>query len=121
MDRNERDEAIAAFRKFTRLGLSSLKLDTFDAYARIKGCSRSYEEAHVLLAVYDTFRLLRLTGNTETADAVRAVYCKGSGRKPKRNEISMRVLRYAYETHCDERTVYRRLGYAKKLYRQLKG
>ena len=41
-------------------------------------------------------------------------------KKPKKNEISARVVRYATETFCDERTVYRQLEYARRVYKMIR-
>lgn len=110
-----------SFRKYSRLGLASEKLDVFDAYERIRGCCRNKREAHELLAVYDTVRFLRLSGNVESLRALRSIYFSLSGRTVRKNEISQRIQRFAYENHCDERTVYRRLSYAVRVYRMMLG
>lgn len=120
MKRHEgRDQIIAAFRKYSRLGLASGKLDPFDAYDRIKGCCSTRSEARRLLAVYDTVRFLRLTGNRDVLKAVYAIYFSHAGCTMRANEVSQRVLRHAYENNCDERTVYRRLSYAIEIYRKM--
>ena len=117
---NEKIKVISAFRKYTRLGLANETLSPFDAYDRIRGVSKNRDDALDLLAVYDTIRLLRLTGKLEIINAVYFVYFDTLRRKPKKNEISAKVLRYAYEHHCDERTVYRQLKYARCLYKTLR-
>lgn len=116
----EKLKVISAFRKYTRLGLASQHLSPFDAYARIKGCCKTESDARDLLAVYDTVRLLKISGKSDILSSVYAVYFSYMGRLPRRNEISNRVLRHAYETNCDERTVYRQLEYARKLYKNLR-
>ena len=116
----EKKRIITAFRKYTRLGLAKRNLSPFDAYDRIRGVCRSKSDALDLLAVYDTLRLLRISGKYDVIKAVYAVYFDFLGRRPRKNEISNRVLRYAYENHCDERTVYRQLEYARKLYKMLR-
>ena len=50
------------------------------------------------------------------ADALEAVYLADRGRTPRKNEISYRVRRFALAHSMDERTVWRRLDEAKKLY-----
>ena len=117
--KSDRDQIIAAFRKYSRLGLASRRLDPFDAYDRIRGCCSTRREALRLLAVYDTIRFLRLTGNKDTLRAVYAVYFSFSGRALKSNDISRRILRHAYDNNCDERTVYRRLSHAIDVYRMM--
>lgn len=116
----EKLRIISAFRKYTRLGLSNSRLSPFDAYERIRGISADNESANDLLAVYDTMRFLRILGKVEVIKAVHAVYFDTLRRKPKKNEISSKVIRYAYENHCDERTVYRQLEYARKIYKLIR-
>ena len=112
------DDAAHAFRKYSRLGLDGSRLRVFEAYQRIRGVCKSDEEAMRLLGVYDMMRLLQIT-DAESAEAVRAVYFAERGRSPKKNQISERVLRFAFEHNCDQRTVYRRLKAAKELYYRL--
>lgn len=116
----EKVKVISAFRKYTRLGLSSAKLSPFDAYERIRGVCSDRKSANDLLAVYDTMRFLKILGKSEVIKAIHAVYFDTLRKKPKKNEISSRVVRYAFEHHCDERTVYRQLEYAKKIYKLIR-
>ena len=113
-----RDDAAIAFRRYARLGLDRRRLRPFEVYSVIRGTCRGEGEAMTLLAVYDTVRLLDLT-DPETGEAVRRVYFFDKGRKPLKNQIGHRVLRFADEVHCDERTVYRRLRRAKEMYYHL--
>jgi hypothetical protein len=113
--RAQKDEAAYVFRKYARLGLDKRVLKTFEVYEVIRGICRSEEEAMKLLAVYDTVRLLSLT-SPESLNALRAVYFFDRGKKPLKNQIGHRVLRFASENHCDERTVYRLLKKAKDMY-----
>ena len=113
----EKYRIISAFRKYTRLGLATQNLSLFEAYDRIRGACKTEQESLDLVAVYDTVRLLRILERTEVIRAIQAVYFYTSKGMPKKNEISMRVLRYAYENHCDERTVYRQLQYARRIYK----
>ncbi len=112
----ERKRMILAFRKYSRLGLSDPSLDVFDAFRRIEGCCGNRKEAHELLAVYETLRFLRLTGETECIRALYAVYFYGARRPLRKNDVTDRVQRHAYESSCDARTVYRRLSYACGIY-----
>ena len=114
----KRDVAASMFRRYARLGLDRQEMRVFDAYRLIRGVSKGEKEALELLGVYDTMRLLSLT-DSESAEAVCAVYFAEGGRAPKRNQTGMRVLRFATEHSCDERTVYRRLRSAKELYYHL--
>ena len=113
----EKYRVISAFRKYTRLGLATQNLSLFEVYDRIRGACKTEKEALDLMAVYYTVRLLRISERTDVIRAIRAVYFYSSKGMPKKNEISMRVLRYAYENHCDERTVYRQLQYARRIYK----
>ena len=114
----KRDEAAYVFRKYARLGLDKRSLKPFEVYEVICGVCASEGEAMKLLAVYDTVRLLSLTA-PETLEAVRDVYFFDRGRTPLKSQIGNRVLRFADENHCDERTVYRRLKQAKDMYYHL--
>lgn len=120
ISKNDKTTIIASFRKYSRLGLANERLSPFDAYDRIRGVCKNKSDALDLLAVYDTMRLLRISNKTEVIKAVYAVYFGSLGKKPKKNEISDRVLRHATENYCDERTVYRQLEYARKLYLMLR-
>ena len=113
--RARRDEAAYAFRKYARLGLDRRRISPFSVYETIKGVCSDGDEALSLLAVYDTVRLLSVT-SPETLAALRDVYFFDKGRKPAKNGISHRVLRFSADRHCDERTVYRRLKQAKDTY-----
>jgi len=117
---DEKLKIIMAFRKYTRLGLASEKLSPFVAYGRIKGVSRNESEAYDLLAVYDTVRILRLLNKNDVLHAVKAVYFSNTASLKKGSSVSLRVLRHAYETNCDERSVYRQLEFARKLYSNLR-
>ena len=118
--KNDKTAIVSAFRKYSRLGLENKYLSPFDAYDRIRGVCKTKSEALDLLAVYDTMRLLRISKKNEVIKAVYAVYFCKLGRNPKKNEISDRVLRHAMENYCDERTVYRQLEYARKVYKMLR-
>ncbi len=113
----EKYRIISAFRKYTRLGLASEELSPFEICDRIRGVCKTQEEALDLLAVYDTVRLLKISDKTDVIRAVYSVYFYALKVNTKRNDISARVLRYAYENHCDERTVYRQLQYARRVYK----
>ena len=117
---SEKIKIIMAFRKYTRLGLASERLSPFVAYRRIKGCSRNESEAYDLLAVYDTVRILRLLNKKDELRAVNEVYFANNRDIKKTDSVSLRVMRHAYETNYDERTVYRQLQYVRKLYSNLR-
>ena len=113
----EKYKIISAFRKYTRLGLASNRLSPFEVCERIQGVSKSREEALDIFAVYDTVRLLKISGKEDVLRAVRSVYMCSKRDKMRKNEISLRIIRYAYENNCDERTVYRQLQYARSVYK----
>ena len=120
INQNDKMKIISSFRKYSRLGLANQSLSPFDVYDRIRGVCATKSDALDLLAVYDTMRLLRLSNKKDVIKSVYAVYFSILGKKPKKNEISERVLRHATESYCDERTVYRQLEYARKLYKMLR-
>ncbi|NLW73881.1 MAG: hypothetical protein GX057_03160 [Clostridiales bacterium] len=112
-------DAELAFRRYAEYGLDRRRLDMFEIRDAIRGCC-SGQSAYDMLAVYDTLRLLEAIGQKECADAVRAVYFAGGGRRPRRNDVTFRVRRHAYERNYDERTIYRQLRRAKEIYRLLR-
>ena len=112
---------INTLKKYARLGLASGSIDAIDTYERIKGCSRSRKEARELIAVYETVKYLRVCGKEDALDALYAVYFSLSGRGVRKSEISERVLRFAADRYCDERTVYRKLSYVVRVYERLLG
>ena len=117
----ERIRIIKVFKKYSRLGLASGKLDALEVYGRIIGCSRGKKEARELLAVYDTVRFLGIIGKKDCLDALRKIYFFQPYVSIGRNGINERVGRYACENYCDARTVYRRLSYAVSVYKKFLG
>ena len=113
------DTAIRAFYKYARLGADRRHFSPLEAPLSIKAYCSTDADSLRLLAVYDTLRILRAEGNTEAEEAVRAVYFSGLGKAPRKNDITYAVLRFAFEKNIDERTVWRRLEQAKKLYNSL--
>ena len=69
-----------------------------------------------LVAVRDTMKILLVLGETEAADAVREIYFENIHLPLKRSEITLRVRSFASRRYLDERTVYRRLQRAGRLY-----
>ena len=114
-----KDTAYRAFLKYARLGLHKKNMSSFDAAARISGCTSNRKEAISLLAVYDTLRILHAEGKYEYADAVRYVYFSGGGRARRKNDTILAIRRFAYSHHLDDRTVWRKIEYAMKLYYSL--
>ena len=117
--RGEQDRATEYFLRYARYGFATREEDPFSLYESIRGSVSNTREASIMLAVGDTLRLLRYMGRYETVNAVRAVYFAGRGRRLRRNEISLRIRRFAAEHYLDERTVYRRLSDAKHLFLHL--
>ncbi len=112
-------DAELAFRRYAECGLDRRRLDMFEVCDAIRGLCTG-QSAYDMLAVYDTLRLLAAAGHKECVEAVRAVYFAGGGRRPRRNDVTFRVRRHAYEKNFDERTVYRQLQRAKETYRLLR-
>ncbi len=110
------DEAQRAFRSYARLCQRVGDTGYFELCRRIRGSCRSDRDAMRLLAVNDTIRYLLATGRDETVAALEAVYFAGRGRTPRKNEVTDRVRRFAAAHSMDERTVWRRLDEAKRLY-----
>ena len=110
------DEAVRAFRKYARLCPESEHISYFDICKRIRGAIGNDCDAIKIMSVLDTLKFLEAIGNTDAANAVRDVYFHANGKTPRKNEISYRVRRFAFENHMDERTVWRRLSEAKALY-----
>ncbi len=71
--------------------------------------------AAVLLSVRDTYRYLEFAGKGESAKAVREIY-GGTVLRMKKNDISNRVRSFAAENFLDDRSVYRRLSEAGRVY-----
>ena len=107
-----RAELIRVYRKALRLGILSKNIDVIDIYKRIFGVSRTRKDAYELMALYDTVRYFENCEKRDILRAVAFVYCPGKARYYSRNEISMRVLRFADENHYDERTIWRMLSRA---------
>ncbi len=110
------DTAQRAFRSYARLCPRVGDIGYFELCRRIRGSCRSERDALRLLAVNDTIRCLIAMGRDETVSALEAVYFAGQGRTPRKNEITDRVRRFALAHSMDERTVWRRLDEAKRLY-----
>ncbi len=74
-----------------------------------------------ILACEQTFQLLEESGRQAVCGAVRAVYMVDPWRKPKTNEISGRVLRFAMETPLSERQVWHYLSDARRIFALFRG
>jgi hypothetical protein len=110
------ERAIGAFRTYARLGLSR-EGSALSIISRIRGiCGES--AALDMLAVFDTLRLLEISGETLVLRAVKEIYLYP--RTYKKNELTLRVRRLAYELHCDDRSIYRYLKKARDLWLALR-
>ena len=107
-----------AFRLYARLGLHRMRDWTAADFRRLFGTCRP-DTLCAMLAVRDTLRALQALGETECIAAVTYIYMTERGRTPEKSETSRRVLSFALSRHCDERTVYRRLHKACRMYRNL--
>lgn len=121
MQNNEkRNEIIRVFRKFARLGLDSETLSPIQVYKKIDILCASRRGRLDMLSVYDTLRLLWLNNEIEIIEAIRRVYFEGKEYRLTKYDIGARVLALANDEHCDERTIYRRLERARKIYEKLR-
>lgn len=114
-----KDRAVVYFRKFAIICPDAERISYFSLCDRLRGACRTEAAALRLLAVYDTLRFLRASGEAETAEAVKSVYMVDGRKAPGKNEISCRVRRFAEAHSMDDRTVWRRLSDAKTLYNSL--
>ena len=112
--------AARAFRRYAMYGFHKRRMKVFEVYSSIRGCVSNETVALDMLTVFDTLRLLSASGQSECADAVREIYFANRGRPMRKNELTLRVRRHAFENHCDERTVWRRLLRARELYGALR-
>ncbi len=119
MKKNIKNEmAIAAFRNYARLGLARCG-SVLEVVCRLRGICRD-STALDMLAVFDTLRLLELSGDRDAPLAVREVYFATAKKRIKANDITYRIRRLADELHIDDRTVYRRLQKARGLWALLR-
>ncbi len=114
----QKERETAVFRDYARMGLSRCS-SALEVVCRLRGMCRD-ATALDMLAVFDTLRLLELSGDTETVRAVREIYFATARRRIKQNEITLRIRRLADELHIDDRTVYRRLQKARELWHFLR-
>ena len=111
----KRSYMIKIFEKYSTLGISAEACDVFEVLEKINASAEGDSERRELIAVYITLLLFRATGDDEVFDTFYNVYLSG-GEYVGSRSIGRRVLRYSYETHRDERTVYRLIAYAQMLY-----
>ena len=116
MRKKQEDRAVAAFTRYARYGFHRRPLTGFAMMDCIRGSTACEEEAREMLAVYDTLRLLTYMNKREELRAIYEVYFTSRGRRLRRNDVSLRVRRFAVENYYDDRTVYRRLARVKRLF-----
>lgn len=121
MVKNERrNEIIRILRKYERLGLTNEGLNPLQVYKKIDVLCVSRRTKLDMLAVFDTLRALALQGDEQVVEALDKVYFAVPSCRLTKNEISRRVFCVAQEQHCDERTVYRRLEKARRIYEEIR-
>lgn len=72
-------------------------------------------EVYDIAACCEVFERFKEAGRGEICDAVRAVYMAEPSRKPKREEISARVIAFSFDAPASERSVY---GWLEKALRE---
>lgn len=115
-----RDEIIRAFRKYARLGLYDKSRNPIQTYRRIELICSSRRSKLDMLAVFDTLRILELTGEDEALHCIRTVYFSDPALRLGRLEMGRLVTKCSFELYCDERTVYRKLQNARDLFEQVR-
>ena len=133
-----RDYATGAFRYYAGLGRPSFEQAKEAVFARaVKDAEMEDPQAAVvageravrnsmpqLLDIYAadmTMRLLTMGGRDYIARAVEEVYFTGPKLPLRKGDISARVLRCCRIYHADERTVYRWLRDARRMFAGLRG
>lgn len=109
----KRGYMIRIFERYAALGIPSEAADVLSVLEKINASAECDSERRELIAVYITLLLLRATEDKEVLASFLGVYLSGGDGQRR---IGSRVLRYSFETHRDERTVYRLIAYAQKLY-----
>ena len=121
----ERRKMSLALVRYSRLNVSVGCDDSLEIYRRIVGvCGHNREIALDLLAVKDLIMVLKLEDDEQTLNILNEIYFEPFSKHPqrplKRNEMSYRILRFAYENNIDERTVYRKLHKACMIWQKLR-
>ena len=110
------ERAASSFRTYARLGLYREE-SLLGVVCRIRGiCNEN--TALDMLAVFDTLRLLEISGETLVLRAVKEMYLYP--RAYKKNQFSLRLRRLADELNCDDRSIYRYLKKARDLWHALR-
>ena len=124
-ENRDRVSMTRAFVYYARLLGNVGDRSSLDIYNCIRGaCGKNLALANDLWAAHETLTVLALQKKNEALRALGEIYLEPFASHPERrvrkNEISMRVLRFALENHLDERTVYRRLGYVRGLWLEIR-
>ena len=112
-----RERAEGAFRTYARLGLCR-EMSSIGIICRIRGICGD-RTALDMLAVFDTLRLLEISGEMLALRAVKDIYFS-TPTKRHAKVLSLRVRRLADELHCDDRSVYRYLKKAREIWLALR-
>ncbi len=121
MDQNEkRNEIVRIFRRYARLGVSDHEPNPIQVYKKIDVLCTSHRLKLDMLAVFDTLRLLELSGDTDTLIAIKRVYFQGKTHRLTKHELGRRVLALALDQYCDDRTIYRRLEKARGMFEKIR-
>ena len=121
----DRRRMTLALVRYSRFNISGGCTDSLEIYKRIEGvCGNKRELALDLLAVRDLLMILKLKNDVQTLNILNEIYFLPFSNHPQRqmgkNEMSYRILRFAYENHIDERTVYRKLQKARAIWQRVR-
>ena len=120
----ERHSMTAALVCYSRIGIDGCKTP-FQIYRRIEGaCGRNKAFARDIWAAHECLQVLYALSDLDTVMTIKEIYFKPFSKAPNRpsmkNEITNRIRRFAFENHVDERTVYRRLQKARKIWKYIR-
>ena len=117
---NNRENIIRIFRKFASMGFYNHNYNPIQVYKKIDMFCISRRSKLDMLAVFDTLRLLTLLGEVDTVKCIEMVYFSNLTQRLSRQEMGRRISKCALELFRDERTVYRKLEYARDLFEQIR-
>jgi hypothetical protein len=106
------DYATHAFVRYAKLGCPS----TEEYALSVSGRADAYGRILDVDAVNRVLDVLALRGRDDVIGAIRAVYFVSPQGKPRHGAITMRARRYAVDCPADERTVYRWLKMARRMF-----
>ena len=117
----ERRTITRALVLYQRLGLCECSSFPFLLYKKIEGvCGKNKSLGVDLFSLHETLLFLNVLGESDILEAIDYVYFKpfqkSISKRDQKNEISYRVIKYANKNHMDERTVYRKLQKAKRIF-----